>query len=218
MAGPHGDVATITARNALLVSEADVQNGTTCRVDGVTYTVVSASSTSGASCWSPRNNMAATAAPAVTDDTDLGYKVGSSWWDTTNDILYKCLDASDGAAVWQAHPKVGTWAGAVVDGTNVASSGDCSGFYMRLGTRVFLWGNIASIDPTAGAPTATDFTVALPIASNFAATTDAGGVANGTDFTGNVTAVIADDVLKVDGQFRANTTTDVGIVAYYSII
>jgi hypothetical protein len=212
-----GDVASVTARNALVMTDADALHGTRVRAGGDVYECVAGSGASAAS-WRGKDNMAATAAPAVTDDADLGYKVGSRWYDTTNDILYNCLDATDGAAVWQASPKVGTWAGAVVDGTNVASSGDCSGFYMRLGTRVFLFGNIASVDPTAGAPTATDFTVALPIASNFAAATDAGGVANGTDFTGNVTAVVADDVLKINGQFRANTTTDVGIVAYYSII
>jgi hypothetical protein len=212
-----GDVASITARNALVMTDADALHGTRVRAAGVVYDCV-AGTGAAASAWSPRNNMAATAAPAVTNDLDEGYKVGSMWWDVTNDILYTCLDASDGAAVWQAVPRTGAWAGAVVAGTNVAAIGACTGSYIRIGTRVFLFGNVASVDPTAGAPTATDFTVALPIASNFAATTDANGVANGTDFTGNVTGVIADDVLKINGQFRANTTTDVGIVASYTII
>lgn len=40
------------------------------------------------------------AAPAVTDDVDGGFRPGSIWADTTNDEAYVCLDASDGAAVW----------------------------------------------------------------------------------------------------------------------
>ena len=47
-----------------------------------------------------KSNLAATAAPGVTDDTNAGYAVGSRWIDTTNDKEYICLDASVGAAVW----------------------------------------------------------------------------------------------------------------------
>ena len=50
--------------------------------------------------YSFKCNMAATAAPAVTDDVDLGYVVGSRWFDVTNDKEYVCLDNADGAAVW----------------------------------------------------------------------------------------------------------------------
>lgn len=48
------------------------------------------------------NNYTATAAPAVTDDLDLGYGVGSVWIDVTGDDAYVCVDASNGAAVWNA--------------------------------------------------------------------------------------------------------------------
>lgn len=41
-----------------------------------------------------------TTAPTVNDDTNDGYKVGSLWIDTTNDVAYVCVDASVGAAVW----------------------------------------------------------------------------------------------------------------------
>lgn len=47
------------------------------------------------------SNLAATAAPAVGDDSADGYTVGSAWFDTTNDDAYVCLDASAGAAVWK---------------------------------------------------------------------------------------------------------------------
>lgn len=38
--------------------------------------------------------------PTTTDDSTEGYLVGSLIWDTTNSILYKCTDNTDGAAVW----------------------------------------------------------------------------------------------------------------------
>lgn len=45
-------------------------------------------------------NDAATVAPTVDDDVDLGYGVGSVWCDITADKAYVCLDPTDGAAVW----------------------------------------------------------------------------------------------------------------------
>lgn len=43
----------------------------------------------------------ATAAPAVTDDGDAGWRIGSRWYDLTNDAEYVCLDITAGAAVWK---------------------------------------------------------------------------------------------------------------------
>ena len=45
-------------------------------------------------------NHAATSAPTVDDDLDLGYGVGSGWQDTTADKAYICLDPTADAAVW----------------------------------------------------------------------------------------------------------------------
>jgi len=42
----------------------------------------------------------ATSAPTVNNDVDEGYKIGSHWFDITNDRAYICLDNTDGAAVW----------------------------------------------------------------------------------------------------------------------
>ena len=47
-----------------------------------------------------KSNTAASAAPAVTDDTNAGYSIGSTWIDTTNDKAYVCVDATATAAVW----------------------------------------------------------------------------------------------------------------------
>lgn len=47
------------------------------------------------------DNYAGSAAPTVNDDLDLGYSVGSLWYDLTNGNVYTCFDATDGAAVWK---------------------------------------------------------------------------------------------------------------------
>lgn len=47
-----------------------------------------------------KTNFSATTAPTEDDDSGDGYAVGSKWYDTTNDRIYECIDASSGAAVW----------------------------------------------------------------------------------------------------------------------
>ncbi len=47
-----------------------------------------------------KDNFRATEAPGVNDDTTLGYVRGSRWLDTTTDIGYICVDATEGAASW----------------------------------------------------------------------------------------------------------------------
>jgi hypothetical protein len=47
-----------------------------------------------------KSEWAKSAAPTVNDDTDLGYVVGSWWYDTTAHELYSCEDNTNGAAVW----------------------------------------------------------------------------------------------------------------------
>ena len=48
----------------------------------------------------PKYNFSAAAAPAVTDDIDKGYGVGSGWVNVTTDKYYHCVDATKGAAIW----------------------------------------------------------------------------------------------------------------------
>lgn len=48
-----------------------------------------------------RVNDSAVVAPAVTDDADHGYSVGSRWTDVAADKVYQCVDATAGAAVWK---------------------------------------------------------------------------------------------------------------------
>ena len=47
------------------------------------------------------NNLGATLAPTVTDDSDSGYEPGSWWVDQVNDNAYQCVDATVGAAIWK---------------------------------------------------------------------------------------------------------------------
>jgi hypothetical protein len=46
------------------------------------------------------DNLAASAAPTAGDDAADGYAVGSIWIDTVADRVYRCVDATVGAAVW----------------------------------------------------------------------------------------------------------------------
>jgi len=48
----------------------------------------------------PLNNYAGTTVPTVTDDETKGYAPGSTWLNTTSGVLYACVTAATGAAVW----------------------------------------------------------------------------------------------------------------------
>lgn len=45
-------------------------------------------------------NLAAIADPSVNDDLTLGYSAGSTWRNTITSIVFQCIDASIGAALW----------------------------------------------------------------------------------------------------------------------
>jgi hypothetical protein len=99
----------------------------------------------------------------------------------------------------------GTYSPTVTAVTNVDSaSADADFMYTRVGNIVTGYGSV-SIDPTAGSGT-TRIEISLPIASNFAAATDAvgGGSAQVTNTTGNISADTTDDRLAL--QFQSPTT------------
>ena len=48
-----------------------------------------------------QNNLTASSAPTVGNDSSAGYSTGSRWFDTNASRGYICLDNSAGAAVWQ---------------------------------------------------------------------------------------------------------------------
>lgn len=51
--------------------------------------------------WLDRPRFIEAAAPTVDDDETEGVAVGNRWLDTTGPTLYMCVDASEGAAVWE---------------------------------------------------------------------------------------------------------------------
>lgn len=93
-----------TASNTITVAASDVASGTLVHERGGLEADVSAYDglirISGGSTSNLKSNFAASAAPAVTDDSASGYVVGSRWIDTTNDAEYVCVDNTASAAVW----------------------------------------------------------------------------------------------------------------------
>lgn len=55
-----------------------------------------------------KNNSSALVDPAVTDDSGAGYAIGSTWINTVGDTVWRCTDASAGAAVWKDVSASGT--------------------------------------------------------------------------------------------------------------
>ena len=50
---------------------------------------------------SPLSNFGVAGLPTASDDAGDGYSPGSLWWDSTNDRVFVCVDASIGASVWK---------------------------------------------------------------------------------------------------------------------
>jgi hypothetical protein len=48
-----------------------------------------------------QDNFAALGPPGVNNDTTQGYAIGSTWFDTTNQVFWVCQLATQGAAVWK---------------------------------------------------------------------------------------------------------------------
>ncbi len=76
--------------------------------------------------FTPLSKYDAIVGPAVGDDSDDDYGIGSHWYDVTADKAYICLDASVGAAVWK---EVGGGGG----GETYVDRGDPSAFDWAVG-------------------------------------------------------------------------------------
>jgi len=71
--------------------------------------------TLGAAIWERIDNLlynvAAVTDPQATDDSTLGYEIGSIWFNTLVEESYICLDATASAAIWQLLPNTTASAG-----------------------------------------------------------------------------------------------------------
>ena len=81
-------------------------------------------------------HVVTTATPLAGDDSDSGYEVGATWWNTNNGKFYTLLDSTPGAAVWEqvnsvasiawtdvtGKPTIGT--GAALDAPGVGDDAD----------------------------------------------------------------------------------------------
>lgn len=93
---------------------------------------------------------------------------------------------------WNSAPNVvaaGTYTPTLTNGTNVAASTAYQCQYVRMGSVVTVSGKVA-VDPTAAG--AAELGISLPIASNFGAAEDCGGVAFATAIAGQGAGIIAD--------------------------
>jgi hypothetical protein len=49
-----------------------------------------------------QDHITATVAPTVNDDINLGFTVGSTWFNSTSATFYRCTSNASGAATWQS--------------------------------------------------------------------------------------------------------------------
>jgi hypothetical protein len=110
----------------------------------------------GEGATSIKSKLDATTSPAVTDDDEDGYSVGSLWVDITGDAAYTCVDATTGAAVWKAQGAAGSFDLQVEeDDSLVANNVDTLNFE----------GDVSVVDDGGGKVTITASGDALPPAT-----------------------------------------------------
>lgn len=115
-----------------------------------------------------------------------------------------------------ANPPISdTYTPTLTDGTNIAASTPYPSHYIRVGNEVTVSG-VADVDPTAGAGTASTLGISLPIASNFAATTDCLGTAASATVleTGGIGADTGNDRALL--SFLAQTTANHAIFYHFT--
>jgi hypothetical protein len=100
------------------------------------------------------NNLSATSAPTVNDDANDKYEVGSSWVNTVGKIVYVCVDATVGAAVWVVTSSDETTPGQVKAPNAATPTGNGSAASVTGGSGGSTSGNGGSASLDGGAATA----------------------------------------------------------------
>lgn len=99
-----------------------------------------------------KNNYAATAAPAVTDDAGDGYEVGSIW--IYGNAIYQCTDKTVGASVWIVVSDGSTTAGQLIGPPASSATAAGGNALVRGGTGGTTSGAGGSASAIGGAATA----------------------------------------------------------------
>jgi len=86
-----GDVLTVVITSATTESDVNVAG---------TYLSITEVPTQNITIANITNNLVATIAPTATDDSSLGYSVGSTWIDVTANKTYVCVDSTTITAIW----------------------------------------------------------------------------------------------------------------------
>jgi len=83
------DAANVAAAGAVMDSDISPSEGMVRKTGVGAYTAI-------------KSNLSAEVAPTVNDDSGDGYSVGSIWVDVVGGLVYTCVGAAVGAAVWSA--------------------------------------------------------------------------------------------------------------------
>lgn len=114
----------------------------------------------------------------------------------------------------------GTFTPIFTTGTNCTGAGTPVGYYTRIGKTVQFAIIVPDVVCTAGAPTVSAFDLSLPVASNFAATTDLAATVSGEGVTlGRASADTTND--RIDVNFSATggaASNDVLVTGQYQIL
>lgn len=154
---------------------------------------------------------------------------GGTWTANVNDYIELQWDQL--SAVWREVSRAtsanqslgGTYTPTMTVGANVVSASALPSTYQRVGNTVYVSGQSAVVT-TAAANTASVVSVSLPIASNFAATTDLAGNANrqaasGTAYSaGTVIGDVANDRAQIDFNSLQTTSALMAWTFSYAVI
>lgn len=122
--------------------------------------------------------------------------------DLTTDVTGTLPIANGGTGLTSVS---GTYTPTLTNTTNISASTAFVNMWFRVGDQVTVFG-LANVDPTTAASTVTSLGVSLPVASNFAAFTDAAGVCTPT-------GAVVDNA----GSVYADTTNDRAVVEWSTI-